>query len=449
MRAEIDGLGHHEEEDILVVYGGIASFPDSYALDCAGQQESLNQDVWVRVAGDWLRVRVGGKTPPPRYKHKCTASLSNGSAMVCVGGIGSTSAPGIGITLSDTWLFSIKITSAESSYWAYGTWTQLVDTERPLGPRHSFVMVNSPRQSTDVQSNLEGFIVFGGSSSTACMDATQPALPESQWAHSDVWMLVTSGLSNPAGNLTASWLQLFPLNAPSHAGQLQDMSRAAAAGAMINDTLLVYGGHTSLLTPSAHMPASTMSLQGSHCLVPSSSVHESCFWGAHRMNVTVQIELEDLDLPQPQFSNANCDISIHLEEASGAVLTYDTVEHQRCVVIYCACMSHIQLFTETYLCRRNSEAFQFHGVKFASNTSATAIATWCGTVLGSADFDLEAGGNVLLQLSPVQSIILKVFLSSDEPDVSSTQADLVLQYHDRVILLEPVMRSGSEVKWKV
>ena len=329
------------------MYGGIAGSPDSYALDCAGKHESLNKDVWVRApsAGDWLLVRVAS-APPARYKHKCTASLEHANAMVCVGGIGGTSAPWVGTTLSDTWLFSLSITRTEhGEHFAYGRWTLLNTAELPIGPRHSFVMLNSPRQSDLIQTSLEGFVVFGGSSSTACVAAAQPGSPASQWAHSDVWMLIISGINHHANNTTAFWLQLFPLNPPSYDGHVQDISRAAHAGAMLNGTLLVYGGHTAILSPSAQMPASTLSLQGSHCLAPSSAEPQTalpaiCFLGANSMNVTVQTEVGSLDSPDLQSPNASCDISVHLEDESGTVLTYTTFESRRCATMHACSTMH-------------------------------------------------------------------------------------------------------------
>ena len=89
-------------------------------------------------------------------------------------------------------------------------------------------------------------------------------------------------------------------------------------------------------------------------------------------------------------------------------------------------------------------------MRFASSSSSgTAIASWCGTVVGSASFDLEATSNTLVHLSPEPSTVLKVTMFSDVPDDSTTQADLVLQHGDRAILLEPLSRSGTTAQWKV
>jgi hypothetical protein len=279
--------------------------------------------------------------------------------MVCVGGVGTVS--GRATALSDTWLFELRITSIDSSLSAHGTWTLLSTEHNPLGPRHSSVMVNSPRQSsTAADSNLEGFILFGGSSVTACMEASHPELPQSQWAQQDVWMLVISGLGEHAGSVTAAWLRLFPMNPLVDSHRLQETSlsgRSAAAGAMVNDTLVIYGGHTAALTPSAEMPALILRLHGPQCLAPSNAlqpVANDCLIGASRMNVTLQIKRTELDIPQLQTSKAtglqHCDIRAHLQEESGAMLTESVVHHQRCAARKSAsshhsCMSRMWLFT--------------------------------------------------------------------------------------------------------
>ena len=103
----------------------------------------------------------------------------------------------------------------------------------------------------------------------------------------------------------------------------------------------------------------------------------------------------------------------------------------------------------TGFCRVSGQAFHFQGVKFDASSSATAIASWCGTVVGSASFELEAGGDTLVGLSPEHSTVLNVTVLSDVPDDSSAQADLVLHYHDQALVLAPLDRSGTASRWKV
>lgn len=255
--------------------------------------------------------------------------------MVCVGGITSTADEAT--TLSDTWLFELKLTATDSTYLAYGVWTLLPTWENPLGPRHSFVMVNSPRLTISANSNLEGFVVYGGSSSTACMGASESETAQS-WALSDVWMLVTSGSRD---SLTAAWLQPFPLPPATDEDQVHQLSRSAAAGAMVNDTFLVFGGHTPSLSPSAEMLSSTISLDGHRCLSPSTThshthLDEDCLAGAQRVNLVVQVDSETLALPNLKASNVSelesCGIRVHLQ-AAGVVIPYDTMEQHRCATL--------------------------------------------------------------------------------------------------------------------
>jgi hypothetical protein len=68
-------------------------------------------------------------------------------------------------------------------------------------------------------------------------------------------------------------------------------------------------------------------------------------------------------------------------------------------------------------------------------------------VVGSANFILQAGANILVELSPVQRTVLKVSISTDAPERSST--DLVLLYRDQEALLEPLLGSGNTSQWEV
>ena len=52
------------------------------------------------------------------------------------------------------------------------------------------------------------------------------------------------------------------------------------------------------------------------------------------MNVTVQADLEGLEFPDLQLHNSSCDITIHLVDDAGAVLTYTKLEKRRCVTMH-------------------------------------------------------------------------------------------------------------------
>jgi hypothetical protein len=70
-------------------------------------------------------------------------------------------------------------------------------------------------------------------------------------------------------------------------------------------------------------------------------------------------------------------------------------------------------------------------------------------VVGTANFELKAGGDVLVLLSPVRHTVLKVSLSSDGPDTTVPNPDLLMHYQDRELRLKPVNRSGNQSQWKV
>lgn len=94
-------------------------------------------------------------------------------------------------------------------------------------------------------------------------------------------------------------------------------------------------------------------------------------------------------------------------------------------------------------------SFHLHGVRFASNTSALALATWCGTVVASTEVYLRPGTQETVQLSPVQGANLIVSFPFKIPAGVPSKPDLQLQYLDQSITLKPTLSSKNESQWKV